>query len=234
HRYLDDAPSGTASDDYQVHFTWFDSGGGSNSKTLPVTVANVAPQVSVGLPAHLRTDEALTRVGSFTDPGLDSWYATVDYGDGRGPQWLALGPDNRFTLSHRYTQPGVYHVRVRIFDDDGGVGTATLLVTVLPDDHLGLAGVPPGLFLGGAEVLRAGEVMCHSGRFTDPGADTWRATVDYGDGTGVQPLAVQPGQTLLFAHRYTRPGTYRVTVSVFDDDGGVGTDTFLVIVLPPL
>ena len=129
---VDDAPSGAAADDYLVHFTWFDSGGGSNSKTLPVTVRNVAPQVSVGLPAILRTDETFTRVGSFTDLGLDSLYATVDYGDGRGPQWLPLGPDNRFTLSHGYARPGVYKVQVRIFDDDGGLSADTLLVAVLP------------------------------------------------------------------------------------------------------
>src|SRR5262249_59823347 len=119
-----------------------------------------------------------------------------------------------------------YLVRVEWFDQHGAGNFRKLFVTV--------NNVPPRLFLGGAEVIRAGEVMQHSGRFTDPGADTWTATVDYGDGSGVQPLAIQPGQTLLFEHRYTQPGTYRVTVSVFDDDGGVGTDTFLVIVLPPL
>ena len=142
HRYLDDAPSGTAADDYLVHFTWFDSGGGSNSKTLPVTVDNVAPRVSAGLPVLLRAGDTFSRVGSFTDPGLDSWYATVDYGDGRGPQWLPLAPDGSFTLSHRYTQPGVYHVVVRVFDDDGGVGTDTVKVTVL--DDLGLASAVAG------------------------------------------------------------------------------------------
>jgi len=226
HRYLDDAPSGTAADEHQVHFTWFDSGGGSNSKTLPVTVANVAPQVSVGLPVFLRTDEALTRVGTFTDPGLDSWYATVDYGDGRGQQWLALGPDNSFTLDHRFTRPGVYQVRVRVFDDDGGIGTATLNVTV--------RNAPPRLFLGGPEVVRAGEVMRHAGHFTDPDSKTWRATVDYSDGSGPQPLLIKPGQQLSFEHRYATPGKYHVTVTIFDDDGGLSTDDFLVLVLPAL
>jgi large repetitive protein len=177
----------------------------------------------VGPPVLLRAGEALTRVGSFTDPGLDSWYATVDYGDGRGPQWLALGPDDTFTLDHRYARPGVFQVRVRLFDDDGGVGTATLAVTV--------RNVPPRLFLGGAEVVRAGEVMRHTGHFTDPDSETWRATVDYGDGSGPQPLAVLPGQQLSFEHRYARPGEYRVTVTVIDDDCGLGTDTFRVIVL---
>jgi hypothetical protein len=33
----------------------------------------------------------------------------------------------------------------------------------------------------------------HTGRFTDPGADTFTATVDYGDGFAPQPLPIQPG-----------------------------------------
>jgi hypothetical protein len=92
--------------------------------------------------------------------------------------------------------------------------------------------VPPRLSLGGAGVVRAGEAMRHAGRFTDPGADTFTATVDYGDGSGVQPLTIQPGRQLLLEHRYTRPGRYRVTVTVVDDDGGLATDSFLVTVLP--
>src|SRR4030095_15268920 len=92
--------------------------------------------------------------------------------------------------------------------------------------------VPPRVFLGGAEVVHVDEVMHHTGRVTDSGADTWTATVNYGDGSGTQPLTVQPDGTLLFAHLYQRPGRYRVTVSVFDDDGDVSSDTFVVIVPP--
>jgi uncharacterized delta-60 repeat protein len=223
HRYLDDAPSGTAADDDQVHVTWFDSGGGSNSKTLPVTVRNVAPQVAVGLPVHLQAGDPLSRVGSFTDPGLDSWYATVDYGDGRGAQWLPLATDNSFTLNNRYARPGVYKVQVRVFDDDGGVGTETLSVNV--------RGRPPQLFLGGAEVVHAGNVMRHTGSFTDSDSAARRATVDYGDGLGPQLLVILPGQQLSFEHRYATPGKYRVTVSLLEDEGVLATDSFVVTVL---
>ena len=48
--------------------------------------------------------------------------------------------------------------------------------------------------------------MNHVGRFTDPGADTWTATVDYGDGSGVQPLVVEPDNRLVFEHSYSKPG----------------------------
>jgi hypothetical protein len=44
-------------------------------------------------------------------------------------------------------------------------------------------------------------------------------------------LAILPGQ-LSFEHGYTKPGKYRVTVTVLD--GGLATDSFPVIGLPPL
>jgi acid phosphatase len=80
----------------------------------------------------LRAGQTLRRFGSFTDTGLDSWSATVDYGDESGLQSLPLRPDNHFLLEHQYQQPGVHLVRVSVFDDDGGVGTAVLAVKVLP------------------------------------------------------------------------------------------------------
>src|SRR4029453_1202997 len=100
------------------------------------------------------------------------------------------GADNRFTLSNRFTQPGVYHMCVRTFDDDGGVGIAMLAVTV--------PSAPPRLLLGSAETIRAGEGMRHTPRFTAAGPATWRATVDYRDGSAVQPLAIQVDQKLFF------------------------------------
>jgi len=40
-----------------------------------------------------------------------------------------------------------------------------------------------------------------SSTFTDPGADTWTANVNYGDGSGVQPL-VLTGKTFSLSHVY--------------------------------
>ena len=65
------------------------------------------------------------------------------------------------------------------------------------------------------------------GSFSDPGADTWTGTVDYGDGSGVQALALNPGKTFDISHAYGHAGDYTVTVTVSDDDSGVGSDTFM-------
>jgi Ca2+-binding RTX toxin-like protein len=44
--------------------------------------------------------------------------------------------------------------------------------------------------------------------------------VNYGDGTGDQPLALNPDKTFAFDHVYAASGTYTVRVRVTDDDGG--------------
>ena len=53
--------------------------------------------------------------GSFVDPGADTWTATVDYGDGSGPQPLELD-GNTFTLSHVYATAGWYGIWITIQD----------------------------------------------------------------------------------------------------------------------
>ncbi|MFL5240612.1 MAG: PKD domain-containing protein [Gemmataceae bacterium] len=181
-------------------------------------------------PDVINEGQRVTLRGALTDPNRgDVLSLRVNWGDGTVQNFTDLGT-HPFHFAHTYADnsaPGApFLVRVEWFDQHGAGNFRKLFVTV--------RNVPPRLLLGGAEVIRAGEVMYHSGRFTDPGADAPTATVDYGDGSGVQPLAIQPVQGLLFEHRYLRPGTYRVTVSVLDDDGGLGIDTFLVIVLPPL
>jgi hypothetical protein len=80
-------------------------------------------------------------------------------------------------------------------------------------------------------TLLPGGTLHRAFTFFDPGADTYTATVDYGDGSG--PQAVTPDKTGKWSldRTYLRPGVYDVTVTVTDDDGGVGVDTFTVSVL---
>src|SRR5262249_30030892 len=79
-------------------------------------------------------------------------------------------------------------------------------------------------------VLNAGDTLSRSGSFVDPGTqDTWNATVDYGDGSGTQPLSLVD-QDFNLSHTYGQSGTFPVTVKVTDDDGGGGTPTLLVTV----
>src|SRR5262249_6622864 len=91
--------------------------------------------------------------------------------------------------------------------------------------------VAPVIAAGGSEALQPAGVLNRNGSFTDPGADQWTATVDYGDGSGVQPLKLQ-GSRFHLQHRYDRAGPFAVTITLRDDDGGVDRQSFTVTVTP--
>jgi len=122
-------PSHTYADNgtYTVTLTVSD-GALTGSAVTTATIANVAPLLSA-LPDAALTDENYVANGSFTDPGADSWTATVDYGDGSGGQPLAL-TGKAFTLDHAYRLSGRFTVTVSVADDDGGVGSAQARVSV--------------------------------------------------------------------------------------------------------
>jgi hypothetical protein len=130
HRYLDN-PAGTLSGQFPISLSWRDQHGGGNSGVLQVTVLDAVPVVQVGPDVTLRSGQPLRRAGSFSDAGIvDTWTATVDYGDGSGVQALHLRRDGTFVLDHHYSRPGTYHVTVAVTDDEGAVGRASFQVTV--------------------------------------------------------------------------------------------------------
>jgi len=180
----------------------------------------MAPEVDAGPDETINEGDTFVGSGFFTDPDSSTWTATVDYGDGSGVQSLTLTGDT-FDLSHIYAEDGLYTVTVEVTDDDGGVGTDTVQVTV--------NNVAPAVDAGPDVTINEADTFTGSGSFTDPGADTWTATVDYGDGSGDQPLTLTD-DTFDLSHIYADNGIYTVTVTVTDDDGGVGTDLVLVTV----
>jgi PKD repeat protein len=215
HTYADDGV-------YTVTVAVTDDGGAVGIDTAAVTVNNVAPIVDAGPDAVIDEGDTFVSAGSFVDPGADSWTATVDYGDGSGPQPLTLNPDDSFALGHTYADDGIYTVTVTVTDDDGGVGSDIASVTV--------NNVAPIVDAGPDAVIDEGDTFASAGSFTDPGADSWTAMVDYGDGSGPQPLALNPDDSFALGHTYADDGIYTVTVTVTDDDGGVGADTAVVTV----
>jgi uncharacterized delta-60 repeat protein len=80
-------------------------------------------------------------------------------------------------------------------------------------------------------TINEGDTYTATGSFTDPNtnATSWTATVDYGDGTGSQPLTLT-GMNFSLNHQYKDEGTYTVTVSVTDNQGATGTGTATITV----
>ncbi len=92
---------------------------------------------------------------------------------------------------------------------------------------------PPVANAGPDAVINAGSAFSSSGSFADPDPDSWMATVNYGDGSPDQPLALNPDKIFTLSHVYAQNGSYAVTVTVQDNHGGVGSDTVGVTVNEP-
>ncbi len=125
------------------------------------------------------------------------------------------------TLSYTFADNGTYQLRLIVSDNKGSADTTTVSVVVL--------NVAPIVSAFAGATLLPGETYGASGSFTDPGADTWTATVDFGDGSGVHALALA-NKSFQLSHTYISAGSYTVTVRVLDKDGGVGTRSATVVV----
>jgi hypothetical protein len=83
--------------------------------------------------------------------------------------------------------------------------------------------------------ITQGASFSRTGSFSSPATGSFTAAVDFGDGSGFQPLALSPADTFALSHTYTCPGTFTVTVAVTDPFGQVGTQTLTVkVTAPPL
>ena len=124
-------------------------------------------------------------------------------------------------VTHTYAQDGDYAVSLVVTDNDGLVDTVTTTAHV--------ANVAPAIAPIPDVTVIPGEPYAFSGSFTDPGADPWSATVDYGDGAGTEALPLD-GHTFALSHTYCAAGAHTVGVTVTDDhvtSSGSGVVTVL-------
>jgi hypothetical protein len=185
--------------------------------------------VSLPTAASAREGTSWTCAGGFLDGTGAMWTATADYADGAGPGALDLvaggaGQSRAFTLGHAWPDDGLRTVRVTVTNELARSATATLDVSV--------RNVVPKVAGGVDTKVRAGARFARTCSFRDPGADTWRGWVRYGDGTARRTLRLRADGSFVLSHRFAGPRGRRCTVTlcVTDDDGGRGVDRFRVTV----
>ncbi|MBM4069826.1 MAG: hypothetical protein FJ271_12865 [Planctomycetes bacterium] len=98
---------------------------------LALTVANVAPKVTLGPNAILSIGATYTSTGFFVDPGTETWTGSVNFGDGKGSIPLVLSHDKSFQISRVFDREGDFVITVTINDGSEDGWQSVVVHTVL-------------------------------------------------------------------------------------------------------
>jgi hypothetical protein len=222
-----------------VHGRIKDQDGGYSTYTATVTVNNAPPVVTA--PSDQGSNEGENKsftLGSFSDPGTEGtngWTVDVNWGDGSPHSSFQVSSAGAIpAASHTYTDNGSYTVIVRVTDKENGYDSKSFSVSV--------ANVPPAVTAPSDQSSNEGQNKAFDlGSFSDPGiydagSYGWSVDVNWGDGSAHTTFYQgTPGSLGTRYHTYADNGSYTVTVSVTDKDGGSNTKTFAVSVanVPP-
>ena len=100
------------------------------STVFNISVNDVAPTVTLVPTLVAARPKTVKQEGTFTDPGDETWTATVNYGDGSKTKSLPLSSSKTFLFSHDYKRRGIFTAVVTVTDSLGESGTATLMVAI--------------------------------------------------------------------------------------------------------
>jgi DNA/RNA endonuclease G (NUC1) len=171
----------------------------SNTQPPIVVIAGPAGSIAEG-------DSASFSAAASLDPNGSIVGYAWDFGDG--------STGSGVSVTHTFAQDGAFTVRLTVTDNDGLATSKTFAVSVI--------NVAPVVGAVSNGSVNTGATYTAAGTFTDPGADAWTATVNWGDGSGAErvPLA---GHMFSLTHVYTAAGNYTVTVDIADDDAVTST-----------
>ncbi len=181
----------------------------------PLAVGNPAPAVTAAIaptPATVGAPTAVTfdASASHVESGTLSSYSW-DFGDGE--------TGSGQTTQHVYTAAGTYTASLTTVSDAGATDTATRDITVTNAPPVAALSAPATALIGQAVTLDA--ASSH-----DPNGQVVETHWDFGDGT-------DPSSDATTHHTFTAPGTFRVAVTVLDDEGAQDTRTQSVAVTVP-
>ena len=251
HQYSDSGP-------YTVTVSVGDGSGDFGSDSF--TVTNALPEISIDQVAIVEDEgNGVTLNADFSDLGFDfggttkAFTAEINWGDGTistgnvtvTPGDVSNPTTGTITAAHAYGSFGNYSVEVKLIDENGGEGIATIDATIgnLPPV---LASLPVGGFgLNQPFVL--------TGEFTDPGfTNTHAINIDWGDGTVSyinaneiidlndppiysfsEATDTTPGQFSI-EHVYTTIDDYTVVVTAIDNGGLASTQQRVYSATPEL
>ncbi|MEM9935524.1 MAG: PKD domain-containing protein, partial [Bacteroidota bacterium] len=195
----------TSAGTYQVRLTVADDNGCENQASTTITVSSTtnAPPLAVCQSDKISGKAPLTvafdGANSTDEDGAITEY-TWDFGD-ESP--LRTG----INLSHTYNAAGTYTVTLTVVDDDGAPGQCSLEITV-GDNSLPTASCEVSPTTGNTPLT----VSASGSGSSDSDGTIVSYSWNFGDGTTLQGESV--------SHEFTEAGTYTVTLTVTDNDGG--------------
>ncbi len=197
---------------YTVTLTVTDDDGATATATAVKTVLNRSPIASFTESATtVYTGEAIffDSSGSYDSDGSITSYFW-DFGDGTNTTGVIV--------EHVYQDNGNYTVTLMVTDDDGATATATSTKYILNKSPIASFTYSPTLPIVGETVTfnasnsydQDGSIMSYQWNFGDGNVSTVTSPV--------------------ITHIYTIFGNYTVTLTVTDNDGGIGTTTQILTI----
>jgi PKD repeat protein len=216
---------------YNVSLKVTDDDGGETTVIRTINVLNEPPIPGIlGVPDSVYEGTTINLTSSVSDPGLDDTFTYawtvkkngVDYASGSSTNFSFTPDDN-----------GSYVVSLNVSDNDGGEGSTSQTITVVnAAPVLSNISVTPG-------NINEGGAVTVSGNISDPGsADSFVLTVTWGDGSAASTTSLPSGSTSFsLTHTYTDDNptgtpsdTNNISLSLTDDDGGIGNGSASVVV----
>jgi len=219
----------------QVTITATDGHGGTALVMFNVTFAPVTPTVTIaGAPAKGPEGTGITLSAKATSPSAADQAVGFNYSwtVSKNGSSTSAAPVTGSTFTFTPDDEGTFAVTLTAVDDGGNGASVTATITGMNVDP---KAVINSVTHSGILLLPYTPITIEGG-FTDAGAlDTHTATFNYGDSSPVDTtpyVAAGQGDTT-DVYAYKAPGTYTVTYTVTDDDGGSSFATATVLVLTP-
>ena len=202
---------------YVVTLTVEDTHNHLNETSTSVTILNVAPIIDNLILPTGNEGENLTFEVVASDPGDDILTYTWNFGDGtiRGPNYYLD------SIEHTYDDDGSYVINITIKDDDGGNTTVIEEIVVSNADPYFYNETD---WYGNEE----GETLWFTAWASDIFNDEWHLNYTWNFGDGTESITTSDFQT---THKYVDDGTYTLTITVSDGDGGEAVNSSIVTII---
>ncbi len=163
---------------------------------------------------------AYTYTTSTTDPDGDNIRYGWDWnGDGTIDEWTGYyASGETISITHSWSTPGTYHVKVKAEDEDGAQSdfSPPLTVTITTGNHPpNKPGKPSGPTSG-----RVGVSYTYTATTTDPDGDQIYYKFSWGDGSYSDWLGpYSSGDIVSASHSWSNKGNYEIRVKAKDTHG---------------